>query len=750
MNAHTPPALTVDDRLSAPQESPVQGALAAGMDIRRWVNVFRRRLRLFAAVALVVFAATVMFTLQATPKYTATASVVLDTRKTNVTKVEQVMSDMPTDSSAVSTEVEILKSGQLAERVVKALNLDQDPEFNSALRKPKGLAAVRASVRDLIKGAAPKAPAPTAAQVQRAHEGVVNKVLGGLKIRRTGMTYVIAISYESESPAKAAAIANKWAELYLLDQLESKFEATQQATRWLNDQLGSLRGQVEQDDAAVQQYKIANNLLSASGASLTEQEISSYSQSLASARAELAADNARLSTARQQLARGSSGEDVGEAMSSAVIGQLRTQRAAVSAQVADLQGRYGDRHPEMLKAKRQLADIDTQIQEEIGRIVSNLEAKVEVSRQRANAMGGSLGGAKGTLASNSRAMVRLNELQRTADASRTLYESYLARYKETSTQGGIETSDARIVTKAKIPSGQSSPDVRGNLIRGLLLAIAAGVGALVLAEMLDAGLATAEDVERRLETAYLGAVPMLSSVSETRNEAPIDHVVARPLSSFSEAFRNLQTSILYSRLGEPVQIVAVTSALPGEGKTTTAICLARSAALRGGRVLVVDCDLRRRTVNRMLASEPAVGLLEVLNGEASLEQAITLDAASGAHILPLSKTSFTPKDVFGTQTMDRLLAELRNRYDLVILDTAPVLPIADTRVLAPKADVVVFLARWRKTPQHAVEAAFRQMAGTGAQIGGVVLTQVDMKQQAKYGYGDPGYYYAEYKKYYTS
>ncbi|MDP2012243.1 MAG: polysaccharide biosynthesis tyrosine autokinase [Phenylobacterium sp.] len=747
MNAHTPPALSADDRSSAPLESPQTG-LGAAMDIRRWFNVFRRRIRLFIAVALVVFAATVMLTLQATPRYTATASVVLDTRKTNVTGVQQVMSDMPTDASAVATEVEILKSGQLAERVVKALNLDQDPEFNPALRKPKGLGAVRASVRDLVKGAAPKT-APTPAQLQRAHEGVVSNVLGGLQIRRTGMTYVIAIGYESESPTKAAAIANKWAELYLLDQLESKFEATQQATRWLNEQLGSLRGQVEQDDAAVQQYRIANNLLSASGTSLTEQEISSYSQSLASARAELAADNARLATARQQLARGSNGEDVGEAMSSAVIGQLRSQRAAVSAQVADLQGRYGDRHPEMLKAKRQLTDIDSQIQEEIGRIVSNLEAKVEVSRQRANAVGGSLGGAKGTLASNSRAMVRLNELQRTADASRTLYESYLARYKETSTQGGIETSDARIVTKAKVPGGQSSPDVQGNLIRGLLLAIAAGAAALILAEMLDAGLATAEDVERRLETAYLGSVPMLSSVSDTRNETPIDHIVSKPLSSFSEAFRNLQTSILYAKLGEPVQVVAVTSSLPGEGKTTTAICLARSAALRGGRVLVVDCDLRRRTVNRMLDAEPGVGLLEVLSGDATLEQAISRDAASGADILPLSKTSFTPKDVFGTAAMDRLLAELRRRYDLVILDTAPVLPIADTRILAPKADVVVFLARWRKTPQHAIEAAFRQLSGTGAHVGGVVLTQVDMKQQAKYGYGDPGYYYAEYKKYYT-
>ena len=404
----------------------------------------------------------------------------------------------------------------------------------------------------------------------------------------------------------------------------------------------------------------------------------------------------------------------------------------------------------MLKAKRQLSDIDAQIQQEIQRIISNLQAKAQVSSQRASAVSGSLGGAKGTLAANSRAMVRLNELQRTADASRTLYESYLNRYKETSTQQGIEQSDARVVSKAKIPTGQSSPKVGLNLALGLLLALGSGVGAIILAEMLDAGLATAEDVERRLETSYLGAVPLLASVADGKSDSPIDYVVEKPLSSFSEAFRNLRASILYSRLGEPVKVVAITSALPGEGKTTTSLCLARSSALQGLRVVIVDCDLRRRTVNRMLDAEPTVGLIEVLSGEVSLDQALVFDAASGASFLPLAKSNFTPKDVFGTVAMDKLLADLRARFDMVILDTAPLLPVADTRVLAPKADVVVFLARWRKTPQHAIEAAFRLLAGTGSHIAGVALTQVDMKQQAKYGYGDPGYYYAEYKKYYVS
>ena len=726
------------------------GGLADQFDLRRLFNIFRRRVRLFGAVAALVFLAAIFITFTATPMYTATANVMLDTRQEQVVNVEAVLSGLPADSSVVDTEVEILKSRRLAERVVNALQLSQDPEFNSELAPPSLLSNVKDSVLGVVSSAKPRDIPDDPIAQQKAQERIVDAVLSRLSVRRAGLTYVINVSFESESPTKAATIANKFAELYLLEQLEAKFDATQQANTWLNTRLDGLRQQVLTDEAAVQNYRIANNLLSAAGTNLTETEISNYNQSLSEARAQVAEDQSRLSTARSQLARGSSGDDLGEALSSPVIQQLRQQRATVSAKVADLQGRYGERHPEMLTANRQLTDIDAQIQAEIQRIISNLEAKVQVSRQRAAAIGGSLSNARGTLVGNNQAQVRLNELERTAEASRTLYESYLNRYKETSSQQGIEQSDARVVSSATIPTGQSSPKVPLNLALGLVLAMGCGLGTVVLAEMLDSGLATAEDVEHRLEVSYLGAVPLLASVAEGKMGSPIDYVIDKPLSSFAEAFRNLRASVIYSRLGEAVKVVAITSSLPGEGKTTTSVCLARSAAQQGLRVILVDCDLRRRSVNRLFGAEPARGLIEVLAGEATLEEVLTTDQVTGARLLPLAKSSMTPKDVFGSAAMDRLLEELRRTYDLVILDTAPVLPVADTRVLAPKADVVVFLAHWRKTPQHAIEAAFRLLSGTGAHLAGVALTQVDMKQQAKYGYGDPGYYYAEYKKYYVS
>lgn len=730
------------------------GALMRAFDVHQLLATFRRRLKLFLALALLVFVVVVVLTLRATPLYTSTASVMIDNRTEQVVDTEAVLSGLPADTATVDTEVEVLKSRQLAERVVAALDLDQDPEFNSALREPGLFGQITGGVRSLFGAAAPDAADAQLSEIeaQKQRERVVDTVRERLEIRRVGLTYVMGVSFTSPNPEKAARIANAFAENYLLEQLQAKFEATRQANAWLNSRLAEIRTEVIEAETAVEQYRNANNLLSASGATLTEQEISTYNTQLATVRAQQAEDEARLATARQQLARGSTGEDVGEALGSTVVQQLRARRAEVSGRVADLSSRYGPRHPDMVRVERELADIDAQIQAEIGRIVSNLEARVQVSRQRTASMQGSLAGARGTLAANNNASVRLNELQRNAESSRTLYQGLLDRFKETTSQEGLEESDARIVSRAIIPTAPSSPNVPLNLALGLILAVAAGAGAVVLSEMLDAGMSTGEDVETKLGLPHIGSVPLVSSVADAKDLglAPADYLLAKPLSAFSEAIRALRTSILFSRVGRPVRLVMVTSTLPGEGKSTTAVCLARSAAQAGQSVVIVDCDLRRRAVNRLFGVEPESGLLDVLNGTTSLEAALYLDAASGAHVLPLTNNSFTPKDVFNSEAMDTLLTRLGQTFDLVILDTAPVLAVADTRILASKADTVVFLTRWRTTPQKAITNSLKLLNKAGAHVAGVALVQVDMKAQARYGYGDAGYYYGAYKSYYTA
>ena len=739
--------------VTVPAGQPAADVSTGSRDLQMLIVTFRRRMGLIIGVAVLVLSAVVIFTFQQTPRYTATAGVMIDPQKQHVVNVSEVMSGLGTDSTAIDTEVQILKSRSLAELVVKDLKLDQDPEFNPSLKRKGGLAGLLS----IGRAAAPltvQANAPAVSQ--RIHQGVVDRLLGGLSVKRLALTYVIQLSYTSTSPFKAATLANAFANGYLVQGLDAKFDATKQANEWLNGKVADLRKQVTDAETAVEQYKIANNLMSANGQSLTESEISTLDQQAAGARAALAEQEARLSTAKAQLAHGSNGEDVGEAMSSAVIQQLQAQRAAQTQKIADLSGRYGDAHPEMLKAKRQLADIDSQIRAEIQRIISGLEAQTQVARQRAASVEASVSHSKGSLAVNDRASIRLNELTRNAESVKALYESFLNRFKETSASAGLEQSDARVVSLAEVPNYPSYPKKGSNILIGLILGLAAGVGAAFLAEMLDSGMTTAEDVERVLEIPFLGSVPALASTIDPVKDgtaapslSPIDYIVEKPLSSFAEAFRNLRASVLFSKVGRPVQVVMITSSLPGEGKTTTAIGLARTMAISGGRVVLVDCDLRLRGVKVMLKDEPKVGLLDVLNGSATLDEALVYDAPSGAMILPLARSTYTPKDVFGTDAMRELLLELRGRFDTIILDTAPVLPVADTRVLASSADVVILLARWRKTARKATESALKLLTSVDAYVAGAAMTQVDMRAQARYGYGDPGYYYRAYKKYYT-
>ncbi len=718
----------------------------AGDGVQKLMAIFRRRLRLFGGVVLSVLAVALVVIISQPPRFTASATVELLTKKQQIVTVTPNQDATP-DSSSVDTEVEVLRSRAIALRVIRDLNLQQDPEFNPRLRKPSLLETAKST----LTGLAPDSVhSQTPAARTNEQQAVLDKVLSGLSVARAGLTYLINVSYTAASPAKAATLANAFTKAYLSAQLDAKYSDTTDANDFLNDHLKQLRAQVEQADTELQQYKIANNLMSSQGATLTEQEISTLDQQLALTRAQEAEATARLNTAKRQLASGSTGEDVGEALSSPVIQQLRQQRAIASQKVADMQGRYGDRHPEMLKAKRELADLDSQIQSEIQRIISNLEAQAQVAKQRTASIEGSVGQSRGKLAGNNRALVRLNELQRNADAARTLYENLLNRYKETSVEKGLQQTDARIVSPAATPQ---SPSTRKGLmaIFAALVALIAGVAAVMIAELLDNGISDGDLIENELDASYLGSIPLLSSSVDSPELAKIGperYVVEKPLSSFAEAIRSLNASVLFSRLGVDIKVIAVSSSLPGEGKTTSSICLTRTLALSGKKVVLVDCDLRQRAVKKILDGEPAVGLLELLNGDAALDDVLIADSKSSAMILPLSNAAYTPKDVFGSDAMSQLIETLRGRFDTIVLDTAPVLLVTETRTLAAMADAVVLLVRWRKTSKRAVMASLKLLREAKAPLAGAALTQVDLAQTSSLSALDPAAYYKSYKKYY--
>jgi exopolysaccharide transport family protein len=727
------------------------------IDIEGVIADFRRYSRLFMVVFGVMFLVIFIPTYMKTPEYQATSSMMVGDDNQQLPPGDK-QAQQPLDNNAVDSEVEIMRSNSVGERVISQLHLDQDPEFNPDIKTPGSPEGNLKSFFSLkaLSGGDKK---PTAAITNNAdlnakltRQVVLNNVMDHLNVKRVGLTRIVNITYTSLSKQKAALIADGFAHAYLEQKLAVKDNANQEASGWLSSRIADLRQQVEDADRAVQEYKIEHNLLSAAGATLTEQELSDLNRQLATVRVDQAESQAALNTARNQLANGSSGDDVGAALNSPVVSGLRSQAATVSSNLAQLQSRYGPNHPEVIKAQNQLSDINTQIQSEIRRIISNLEAQNQIQAQRTGSLVGSVGRAQGQLAASSKAMVKLNELELNAASIRTLYESYLDRFKQTATQSGGQSANATIVTQAKIPTAPSSPKMALSLVFALAGATLSAGGSVLIRRAFDSGLTTGSDVERKLGVHYLTGVPALYSTldaSMPNNIKPHQYVVQKPLSVFAEGFRSLRASLLYANPGRETKIISVTSALPGEGKTTTSVCLALTMAVAGNSVCVVDCDLRRRSLHELFGMSADKGLVEVLEGRATLDEVLLTDETTGLKLLPLSTQATTTRDVFGSEAMDNLLDQLRERFDLVVLDTAPVLPVVDTRILARKSDVVAVLVRWRHTPLKAVQRTIDLLKDVKVNIGGVALSQVNVREQAKYGYGDVGYYYKSYKSYYS-
>lgn len=704
----------------------------AKIDLLDLLARFLRHLPLFLVVAAVIMAGMVAYTLTRVPEYTATASVVINTRTTEVLKETPVVSELPSTTPVIDTEVETLNSQPLAERVVRRLNLQHDPEFNpAAAETPQAAGGLRR----------PEDSAEAEAVTRAAR-----RVRSNTEVTRVGQTFVIQVAFTSLDPDKAARIANALVEEYVERQVEHTTGVTRDASTWLRSRLDALQGELQSNEAAVQQYKIDNNLMSAEGATMAEQEVSTLNQQIAAASADLAERRARLSAARAQVQRGGGGEDTRAALDSQVVRQLRAEQAGVDLKLADLGAKYGPLHPEMQQMQEQKKSIELQIQREIGRQLSGLEAEVRVAEQRQTSLESSRSRAQGSLSSNSRSQVTLDELQRKADASRAIYQALLGRANETSAQEGLQRPDAKVANWADVPRKPSSPNRPLNFAIGLVLALVGGAAVVLLLESLDGSLRTSTDVESKLKLPSLASVPQLSRASPRQIGR---YVVDRPFSVYAEAFRALKTSVWSATRHMSSRVVAMTSALPAEGKTLTTLSFGRSLAQGGARTLIIDADLRRRMLSNAFDQTVKAGLVEVLEGRATLADAILRDEASGAYLLLLSANPPPERDLFMGAALPNLFAELRRTFEVVVLDTAPVLAVAETRAIAAEADATVLLVRWGKTPRQAAKSALELLVGSGARLLGACLTVVDLSKQVRSGYGDVHYYHGAMARYYA-
>ncbi len=736
---------------------PIAAKEDALIDIQKLLQIVRRRFGIMLLAFILTVGAVTVLTIRMTPVYTTSTRVIVDSRDTQI--IEGFREGISTTTAAIDTEVQVIRSRTLLSKVAERLQLQTLPEFNPSLKgdpdaKPGLLDRIKGMVKSILPGgsdSANTAPVETDAEkAERQFQTAITILSSKVNVTRVGATYIIDILATSESPTLAAQIADTVAKEYEVDQLNAKFEANKRETGFLEEKLSALRDEVRQAESAVTAYMIAYNITTADGTSITEQEITRTTTDLTNAEAELAAAQARLNNVRSTLARGGSTDSVAEVLGSAVIGELRRQQAEIARQRAELSSRYGPRHPEILRIESEGADINAQISAEMGRIVSSLEGEVDVAESRVRSLRANQDRYRSTLAQNNRALVGLGELEREAESKRLVYQRYLETNNEQGSSESYAQADARILSAAAIPTSPSFPRTKLNIALGMILGGMLAAGLALLAELLDNYFSTPEDIERMFGQSSIGSIPLLTKLKAfgKKEITPADYLIANPLSAFAESVRNLRASIIFADLDKESKTVSITSSLPDEGKTSMTYCLGRMSAMSGARTIIIDGDFRRRQLTEVIGFEPERGFIEHLFGEVTLDEATYIDEQTGLHILPLTNARNTPRDVFGSKAFDALIESLKDNYDLIVIDTGPILLMAESRVVASKTDQVIVVAKWRSTSRWTVQETLKILNDFNANIAGIAMTFVDMSKRKKHGYG--GAAYDSYSKYYTS
>lgn len=716
---------------------------------RRWIIVN-------TTIFVLVIAAVIVF--QLTPRYQATTLLAIESRQNSVVDLEAVVSGLGTDQAAIKTEMDVLKSRRLIGKLVDRLDLVNDQEFNPALNPKKSLLSILNPVNylpepwyDAVIGRETdnRSEAEKAAQLRAR---VIDVTAGKLTVANPPRSYTLSVSFESERATMAARLANTLAELYLLDQLEVKFEATQRANEWLNERVFQLREKVRQSEQAAQRFREENRLIQTQSAGLVnEQQLAQLNSQLVTARTDLARLQAREGQIAAITASGRV-EDSGllEVVQSSLIQRLKEQESEVQRSRAELATRYGPKHPSMVKVEAELADISQKITLEIDKIVTGIRGETEVAGIRVRTLEENLEQLKQESFEVSRAQVQMRELDREAEANRLLLQTFLTRFKETSSQDGMQQADARIISEADRPTFATFPKKKLILLIVAFAASALGVGLVFLLEALDDGYRSFDQLRQDLQLRPLGMVPLVGKAT-LKNRKPEIYIAEKPTSSFAEAHRNIHAALMFSgRDGATPKVLGITSSVPGEGKSTAALCLAQILGRTGLRVLVVEADMRRPVFRKRLELDPQthVSFNAVLAGTPKAEGAsIYQDEGTGVHVLWADKED-NPQRRFTSTEFQHFVAEAGKQYDLVIIDTPPVMAVSDAMIISKCVESMIYVVQWESTAKSIVRSAVKQLVQTGVPIAGAILTQVDVKRHRGYGYGDQGYYYGGKSSYY--
>jgi capsular exopolysaccharide synthesis family protein len=640
----------------------------------------------------------------AVPLYPATATIALNEGQQQViSDIESIMSGGPVNSSAINTELEVLRSRDLVGQLVDHLDLVSRPEFNGLLREPTLSDDIRAYIMSLIGGANDGETTQPSPEAIRA--SVVSAVREAISVSNARNTLVINISVTTTDTQLSVAMANALAELYIENQIQVKLDALASATEFLSRRTSELRQSLEELETDLTEFSEQAELVSPAVLEAQSLQLRELRTRLSEARERVVDETATLSSLQALW-------EVGELEAFvAAADEFRLNRALAQ---------YRD----------DLISLE-ELEAEVERFILQHEAQVERDSEQLEALQASEATLAGQIERQSQELIALQQLERETETARLLYETFFTRLQEINVQQGLETADSRLLSEA-IPRPPSSPRKSRILALAGILGLMLGAGLVLLREMRFAGFRTADELRNHSERRVLASIPLIPA---KERKSVISFLKDKPNSVISEAVRNLRTSILMSNIDHPPQVIMLTSSIPGEGKTTLALALARNMVGLGKRVLLIEADIRRRVYSEYMDTEKTVALLDLLTEKVQPEDVSPYVEDLGFDILTGTKSDVNAADLFASERFSSLLKNLREHYDYILIDTPPVLAVPDARVIGSLSDANIYVVQWNGTTRTQVRQGLEMLGSVSVDITGLVLNKLDARKMKTYGYG---------------
>lgn len=743
------------------------------IDLESLVAIGLRRMRIVALFALAGLVLGGLYLLFTPSVYTAATRILLDEDLARFTQEETPVASSTQMDSHILSQVEILKSSQLARSVVLAEKLQDNEAFLDPPSSPIGWA--KQHVKSAVKAILPAEPATGGkSDADEARIGKATALLQqAVSADRLGRSLVLELTLKANDPALAGSLARAYADKYLEDQLDANFDATQRAMIWLQGRLDDLRRSSNEAATAVEEYRAKQGLTTASGELVSDQQLSDLNSQLILAQAETANARARYEKFRSLVE--NRGEDAvmnvtipSDQPNSAQMSDLKARYLNIVSRERDIAERYGEDHPQAVRLQKERDELEDRIFRELEQLTATYRTEYEVARSREESLRANVGTLRGESAQSGQAMVKLRELEQKSTALSNLYQTYLGRYEEASQQRSLPIAKARVISEAENPVAPSSPREAVVLALSLALGLFAGAGAAAFQEFRERFFRTGGDVEGTLGLKFLGYLPLLSKSdlkpaqkpAQTPGEDKDVDVVTPPMlrfaldapgSAFAETLRNARLSADLVMHQPGCKVIGFVSVLPGEGKTTVAANFACLLAANGAKTLLVDGDLRNPGLSRGLVADARKGLVDAVMDPSRWRQAVRVDRGIKLAILPALKGRVAhTSELLSGPRMGHLIDEAREVFDYIVVDLPPLGPVIDAKAFEPYADGFVLVSEWGATPRALVRSTLESEPAIAAKVLGTVLNKTDMKHLARYAALDGSEKYRDrYDAYYT-